>query len=268
MENVYTIGEVLKEITQFEVIQIGLILLAAVIALSTEQRVLPWIAEKFSGRLRLNILAYVPVMRVIIITLTVILIITRIIDPTFQNLAVLVGSLAIVLGFAFREYISSLIAGITTLFEVPYRHGDWIEIDGIYGEVQSIGMRAAQILTADDTTVTIPHLKLWDTLIHNSNKGGPDLQCVADFYLHPDHDAKKVRNILYDVALVSSYLKIDQPITVVLEEKPWGTHYKIRAYPLDPRQQFLFVSDLTVRGKTELSRMGVTFALQPAVVQM
>lgn len=56
-------------------------------------------------------------------------------------------------------------------------------------------------------------------------------------------------------------MTFDKPIIVVAEEKPWGTHYRIRAYPVDPRQQFLFVTDLTVRGKAILSDAGIRPAL-------
>lgn len=72
-----------------------------------------------------------------------------------------------------------------------------------------------------------------------------------------------MRKALRDVALTSAYLKFDKPIIVVAEEKPWGTHYRIRAYPVDPRQQFLFVTDLTVRGKMVLSEAGLQPALLP-----
>ncbi|MDO9532345.1 MAG: mechanosensitive ion channel family protein, partial [Deltaproteobacteria bacterium] len=39
--------------------------------------------------------------------------------------------------------------------------------------------------------------------------------------------------------------------------QPWGTHYQLKAYPLDSREQFQFISDLTVRGKDVLAKMGV-----------
>ena len=109
----------------------------------------------------------------------------------------------------------------------------------------------------------MPHLKLWDSAIHNANNGGTSLQCVASFYLHPEHEAGRVRKTLRDVALTSAYLKFDRPVIVVAEEKPWGTHYRIRAYPVDPRQQFLFITDITVRGKQVLSDLGVKPALLP-----
>jgi len=72
-----------------------------------------------------------------------------------------------------------------------------------------------------------------------------------------------VRTALRDVALTSAYLRFEKPIVVVAEEQPWGTHYRIRAYPMDPRQQFVFITDLTVRSKAVLSAAGIRPALLP-----
>lgn len=91
--------------------------------------------------------------------------------------------------------------------------------------------------------------------------------CVTDFYLHPNHDAAHIKHTLHDVALTSAYLQIQQPVVVIVMEKPWGTHYRLKAYPIDPRQQFLFITDLIVRGKAALTRLGVEFATVPVLSQ-
>lgn len=186
--------------------------------------------------------------------------------PPFENLITLFGAVGLALGFAFKDYTSSLIAGIVTLYEMPYRLGDWISVEGAYGEVKAIGMRAVEIVTADDTVVVIPHLKLWDKLIFNANDNSRNLQCAADFYLHPRLDAARVRRTLHDVGLTSPYLQVQKPVAVIVHEKPWGTHYRLKAYPVDPRDQFRFVTDLTVRGKAALAELGMEFAVAPAAV--
>ena len=89
--------------------------------------------------------------------------------------------------------------------------------------------------------------------------------CVADFYLLPRHDAALVRTLLRDVALTSAYLDYAKPVVVVLVEQPWGTHYRLRAYPFDMRDQFAFVSDMTARGKAALADAGVAPATGFAV---
>jgi len=51
-------------------------------------------------------------------------------------------------------------------------------------------------------------------------------------------------------------------------EKPWRTHYRLKVYPIDARQQFHFLTDLTVRGKAALTSLGVEFVALPAVPEM
>ena len=41
-----------------------------------------------------------------------------------------------------------------------------------------------------------------------------------------------------------------------LSQTEWGTHYKVKAYPFDMRDQFSFISDLTVRGKLAIADCG------------
>lgn len=171
------------------------------------------------------------------------------------------------MGLAFKDYVSSLIAGIVTLFEGPYRPGDWIEIAGEYGEVKAINMRAVELMTTDDTVVTVPHVKLWDHVIRNANDGSRDLMCVTSYYLEPHHDAACAQETLCDVALTSAWVNLERPVAVRLSETPWGTHYRLKAYPLDPRQQNRLISDLTVRGKEALMARGMRFAVSPVTAE-
>jgi small conductance mechanosensitive channel len=248
--------------------RIGLIIAAAWLLIVGSQHLLLWLAKRLSSRYRHSLLALVPVLRLVIFAAASILIIPRVIEPTFENLVALLGALGLAIGFALKDYASSLVAGIVTLYEAPYRPGDWIEIDGVYGEVRDINMRTVEIVTPDDTVVAIPHLKLWDRAIHNANDGGQNLLCVTDFYLHPRHDAAQIKYMLFDVALTSAFLQIEQPISVIVLEKPWGTHYRLKAYPIDPSQQFHFITDLTVRGKAALNSLGVEFVTAPVVAEM
>ena len=255
--------EVIKFLEQAVVIQIVFIMLGGWLCVMLAQRFIPAIAEKISGRYRFYILGTVPVLRLLLIILAAWLIISRIIEPNFENLIALLGAIGIALGFAFKDYLSSLIAGIVTLYEMPYRIGDWITVAGAYGEVRTIGMRAVSIITPDDTTVLVPHQKLWNELLFNANDGDWNLQCVIDFYLHPHHDAVKAKAILQDVGLTSPFLQVQRPVRVMVLEKPWATHYRLKAYPVDPRDQFTFTSDLTVRGKAALVQGGMHFATAP-----
>ena len=205
-----------------------------------------------------------PIIRLALLTGAVLWVVPIIFNITFQNFLVIAGAASVAIGFAFKDYVSSLIAGIVALVERPYRPGDWVQIGGDYGEVQSVGLRAIRLNTAADNVVTVPHNCLWSANISNANDGTRTLQCTADFYLAPAHDAERVRALLRDVALTSPYLSYDKPVLVMLAETPWGTHYKLKAYPFDLRDQFRFISDLTERGKRAVAAAGAVAVTAPA----
>jgi small-conductance mechanosensitive channel len=251
------ISGLLKDFSQIDFVRIILIFVMAWFLLRLVQWFLPWLAERSPSRFRLYLLPVAPLLQLMIIAGAIVTIVPLIIEPSPEKILVALGVFAISLGLAFQEYASSLIAGVVTIFERPYRVGDWIQIGDAYGEVISVGFRAVELRSPDDSVILIPHKKLWDSIISNDNKGNREHLCVADFYLHPEHDAQEVRQKLREVAITSPYLHISRPISVFVQEKPWGTHYRLKAYPIDGRDQYEFVSDLTVRGKIALKELAV-----------
>src|SRR6266851_1225964 len=125
------------------------------------------------------------------------------------------------------------------------------------------GVRAVHLVTAYDNEVIIPHSRLWSKSISNATSGSHSVLCVANFYLHPDHDGEAVRRRLVAVGETSGYLMPGTQVNVVAQEKPWGTHYKLKAYVKESRDQFDFVTDLTLRGKEALRVMSLRFAQAP-----
>lgn len=250
--------DILRQIQIEGLLVIAAILGAAVVLTFLVQRYGPRLAEQMPSRYRLSALALVPLLRLVVIAVSLALIIPQLIEPTFENLVAVLGAAGLALGFALKDYVSSLIAGIVVIYEGAYRPGDWVEVEGKYGEVRTVGMRAMEMVTPDDTVIVVPHQALWTKLIHNANDGTQNLQCVADFYLDPAHEGQKVRALLQDVALTSPYLQVERPVDVIAAERPWGTHYRLKAYPVDPRDQFRFTTDLTVRGKAALREANVS----------
>ncbi len=236
--------------------KIGLIILATWVAITVAHKVLPFLAERGPSPLRLYLLGAVPIIRLVLLTGAILWLIPIIFNITLQNFLVISGAISVAVGFAFKDYVSSLLAGVVAIFERPYRPGDWVEIDGDYGEVRAVGMRSIEVCTPANNIVYIPHDKIWKHNISNSNDGSRTLMCVASFYLAPHHDASAVRAALRDVALTSAYLDYYKPVQVILSETPWGTHYKLKAFPFDMRDQFGFISDMTVRGKLAITDAG------------
>lgn len=245
-------------------VALALIVLVAARTLSFVIRaLLRRVAESASPHLRLSILRAMPIARIVVWGAALIIVVPILVEPTFRNAVAVLASVGLALAFAFKDYGTSLVGGLVTVLENTYQPGDWIEVDGVYGEVKSIELRATRIVTADDTEVIVPNSRMWSGSIANATSGHRSLLCAAELYLHPDHDAVGVRAQLAQIAEASSYRMPDTPVSVIVMEKPWGTKYRMKAYVRESRDQFLFITDLTVRGKAALRVMGIRFAQAP-----
>ncbi len=250
-------SQLINDFQDISFVQIGLILFGTWLAIFLIRRILPFIAERGPSRVRFYLLSAVPITRLLLVTTAILWIIPIIFNVTLQNFLVIAGGISVAIGFAFKDYVGSIIAGVVTIIERPYRPGDWVSINGDYGEVKSIGMRAVSILTAADDTIVIPHGKIWTENVSNSNGGARTLMCVVKFYLVPNHDAQLVKQKLYDVAITSAFLHYNKPVKIMVEQTVFGTCYKVKAYPFDLRDQFEFITDITIRTKKVLKELNV-----------
>lgn len=218
-----------------------------------------WLSERVARRFRLTIKQSVPFWKGLILIVTVAYLLNLFLNLSESNLLALTGTIAVGLGFAFKDYVSSIIAGVVTLFEAPYRVGDRIRIDQHYGEVIGYGLRGLRLQTPDDNTVTIPHSKTWDHPISNANSGQLEAQVLTEFYLDHHVDCEKVIRILYQAAYSSRYTQLKLPILVVMKELPWCTHFKLRSYPMDARDEFIYQTDLIRRAKQAFAKHGIFY---------
>lgn len=220
-----------------------------------------WISERVARRFRLAIKQALPFWKALILIITLADLFNLFLNLSERNLLALTGTVAVALGFAFKDYVSSVIAGIIALFEAPYRMGDRIQMEDHYGEVVGYGLRGIQIQTPDDNVVTIPHNKTWTEAVSNANTGSLEAQVATTFYFAHDADADRIISILYQAAYSSKYTQLKLPIVVVMDERFWGTQFKLRSYPMDARDEFIYKTDLIRRAKQAFQRYELPYPL-------
>lgn len=76
-----------------------------------------------------------------------------------------IGGVAIAL--ASQETLSNFFGSITVLFDRPFEVGDWVRVEGIEGEVESVGFRSTRIRTGMNSQVTLPNNKIASAAIDN-----------------------------------------------------------------------------------------------------
>ena len=91
------------------------------------------------------------------------LVATSIIVPSV-GAAELLSSLGIggvAIGFAFKDILQNLLAGILILIRQPFKVGDIIEFDGYYGVVEEIETRCTIMKTLDGKQILIPNGQIY-----------------------------------------------------------------------------------------------------------
>ncbi len=84
-----------------------------------------------------------------------------------SRITILVGALGVGIGFGLQNIVNNFISGLILLFERPIQLGDTIEVGGLMGNVQAIGIRASTVRTFDGAEVIVPNADLISTQVTN-----------------------------------------------------------------------------------------------------
>lgn len=84
------------------------------------------------------------------------------------NISALVASLGLTgfaLGFALKDAVSNLIAGVLLLLYKPFELGDWISIAGKQGIVESINFRYISLKSDEGKNILIPNSMVFTSVV-------------------------------------------------------------------------------------------------------
>lgn len=77
------------------------------------------------------------------------------------------GIAGVAIGFAAQTSVSNLISGLFVFTEKTMKTGDYIEVDGVCGTIDSIGLLAIKIRTLDNQLIRIPNSTIINTKVMN-----------------------------------------------------------------------------------------------------
>lgn len=125
------------------------------------------------------------------------------------QLTVLWGGAAALLvgvGLGLQQTFNDLISGIILLFERTVEVGDIVQIDGLVGTVQKIGLRTSLVESRENITIVVPNSKLIvDNVVnwsHFDKKARFDVAVGVAY----GSDTKLVKQILLEVAKSNDYV--------------------------------------------------------------
>lgn len=111
------------------------------------------------------------------------------------------GIAGIAVGFAAKDTLANLFAGVSIVADAPYTIGDYIVLGDVRGKVVNIGLRSTRIMTRDDVEITVPNAVIGTSQIVNQSGGGDARMRVrVKVSVSYDADIDRVRELLLQLA--------------------------------------------------------------------
>jgi len=117
-----------------------------------------------------------------------------------SNLALVMGAVGVGVGLGLQNMVSNFFSGLILLIERPIKVGDLLVIDGQWGEVKEIRIRATMFQTFDKSVLIIPNSDLTSGKILNWTHYGRGITRITlQVGVSYDSDVRQVTQILQDL---------------------------------------------------------------------
>ena len=174
------------------------------------------------------------------------------------------GVAGIAIGFAAKDTLSNVIAGVLLLIDRPFEVGDRIEVwnapvnSATWGDVLDIGLRATKIQTTDNIVIIIPNNEIMLRDIINYTTITKEIRVRVPIGIAYDADVNKAKEIIKGVSLELDWVMKEPPPKVVV--KSFGdsaVNLEARVWISDPRRRIDTISHITDRVKEAFQQQGI-----------
>jgi len=203
------------------IIKIIITLFATSLIASLVNRILRTSFRNISKRIRVDETRYTLLRRltiVLIYFIGCIIIINMVpqLNMAAKSLLAASGIAGIIIGLAAQTTISNVISGISIAVSQPFRVGDRVEIDDIYGTIEDITLRHTIIQTWQNKRVVIPNSIIGDKTINNWSLKELPTYWYVDFKISYDSDVDLAKSIIMEEMRKNENIVFNREINVKL----------------------------------------------------
>lgn len=174
------------------------------------------------------------------------------------------GVLGVAVGFAAKDTLSNLIAGVLLIIDRPFEVGDRIEVwnaplgSATWGDVIDIGLRATKIQTTDNIVIIIPNNEIMLRDIINYTIISDDIRVRVNIGVAYDADIDKAKEIICKVTKSLDWVIQDPaPKVVVRNFGESSVDLQLRVWIKDARKRMDTISYITDNVKSAFDEAGI-----------
>ncbi len=113
-----------------------------------------------------------------------------------SSLVALIGAAGLAIGLALQSSLQNFAAGVMLLIFKPFKKGHFVEVGGVSGKVEQMGILTLELRTPDNKTVLVPNGQVFsDSIINYSVNEQRRIDCIFDIAYDSDiTQAKEIIN--------------------------------------------------------------------------
>lgn len=147
-----------------------------------------------------------------------VLITLRVLGLDFSGMSMVLGGLAVGMGFGLRDFASNIVGGVMLLIERPVREGDLITLGEYEGRVAHIGIRSMRVSSWDNMEVLIPNAETFNKPFTNWTHQDSVIRTVVPIKVSRADDPNIIQQLIYDVLAIIPEVLSDPPAQVLLTQ--------------------------------------------------
>jgi potassium efflux system protein len=136
----------------------------------------------------------------------------------FSGMSMILGGLAVGMGFGLRDFANNIVGGIMLLIERPVREGDLIAIGEYEGQVAHIGIRSMRMVSWDNMQILIPNAETFSKPVTNWTHQDGIVRTVIPIKVSRDDDPVMVQQLILDVLAIIPEIVPEPPAQVFLRK--------------------------------------------------
>lgn len=155
----------------------------------------------------------------------------------FQYLLVFSGAVGLGLGLGLQKVVSNLVSGYILLMDNSIRPGDVIELEGVYGWIESLNARYISMITRDGTAYLVPNEQFMSNMVINWSFSEKGLRLKIPVGISYGSDVRRAMALMEEVAgKFPRVLKNPPPAARLMGFGDSAVDLELRAWIRDPQR--------------------------------
>ncbi len=179
----------------------------------------------------------------------------------FAQIALIASALSVGIGFGLQQIVQNFVCGVILLIERPVKVGDWVNVDGVEGDIRRIRVRATEIQTFDRSTVIVPNSDFITKQVQNKTLGEPHGRIQLQMTIGKPAQAAQGVELIAAKAQAHPKILHDPPPKVFVDSMTADGRLVLNAYlyVASPRDAYSVRSEMFLATIAAFAEAGIAF---------